>query len=367
MDIAQPIRGLWLAALVLVPCLVGGAVAVTARPTAAHRATGTFILIPPTEDPLSTGSVAPYVADLRSALTSTQVAETVFDVATTQQAVVVASPTLFVSENGTDVAVSVTTNDSVASAEIARAVTQVALSRLADKQLEQALVELDAENVELRTTRIAFNDFQATHGVKDVANEYARRSNDLLVLRTALAAETDPAAQGQLESLLIDKSAERDVYGAALTDWTLLEAALRSADQGQIDAQERFDVLGLWSRDLAILASALEVKVEAESTARTRLLRVVVAMFATALTVIALGWAQARHRGVIDQHARSHGMTPVVPGLATAVIRPPALAVARPKPAAPPAQPQPQPQRQLQPVDITPAGAGAGSVVSARR
>ncbi|MFT7646422.1 MAG: hypothetical protein ACI8Y4_001157 [Candidatus Poriferisodalaceae bacterium] len=321
MEIAQYLRGPWLAALILVPVLAGAVVGFVAEPVPSYEARGTFTLVPPIQNQLSADTVDPYVDDFRSALESKLLLDAVDEIAHEADTEISMDPGISAGGNGTDLTVFAASTDAATSEAIVRFVTPYSLDRLADKELERALLNLDAQNLAVRSTRAAIEDFEAANGVQDVDSEFDRRSTDLLSLRNTLASAPTPAQAQQLRALLTEKEAELATYASALTEWRLLDAQHASAVEDQTDAQARFNLVDLWAHDISVVSGTLIVDVEPLSTLPARMMIVVpVALLVAALMFVA-AWLSRGRQTAVARHIRAHEMTPVIPGQAQAQVR----------------------------------------------
>ena len=294
MEIAQYLRGPWLAALILVPLIAGAAAAVIVEPTPAYEARGVFTFVPPTQNELSTDTVDPYVDDFRSALESKILLDEVESILAPYDASLVQDPAVAAGGNGTELDVWLATDDPVASEESVRHAATYALARTAEKELARVQLELSATDGALAATNSALATFESEHGVQDVSNEFARRSGDVLDLKNDLANATTEAQRTQLQALLDEKQLELAVYADSLNEWRLLDAQLNAAIGDQSNAAARYSLVSLWSTETTLGEPFDAIEITQLSTVTDRMLLAAPAIAASALLIFLAAWLAAR-------------------------------------------------------------------------
>ena len=356
MEIAQYLRGPWLAALILVPLITGAAAAVVVEPTPGYEARGVFTFVPPTNNELSTDTVDPYVDDFRSTLESKVLLNQIDSVLAPYGASLVQEPAVAAGGNGTDIDVWLVTDDPAASEESVRHAATYALARIAGKELGRVQLELSAAEGALDATNSALTIFESERGVQDDSNEFARRSGDILNLKNSLANATTEAQRGQLQALLDEKQLELAIYAGSLSEWRLLDAQLSAAIVDQSNAASRYSLVSLWSTETTLGEPFDTIEIKQLSTVTDRMLLAAPAIAGSALLIFLAAWLAGRstsdrtRRGpavaVPPQmalaprpQAQGKGQVPARTYATTPVSVPPPQAAPSPEPSVRPSQP----------------------------
>jgi uncharacterized protein involved in exopolysaccharide biosynthesis len=222
MEIVDFLRGRWIAVLVSAPILAalltGGAVAAVTKP--GYKVTGTVAVaqaVPSTVLPIDLNLI---VADFRSAVKGTGLSTSV--------------PT------GTNVQATASGDTPSKAADNLKGGVQRGLIAIATSNREQAQVDMNAAKAQLDTATASLNQLEQSAGVQDVQTEYRNRSQDLLSLRNQLAVAQSPQQAAALSSLIAQKTAELDHYGAVLNQFEQLDAQVTAADTQYQNASTTF-------------------------------------------------------------------------------------------------------------------------------